>query len=817
MIDTVAGGGIDDGVAATQSWVQPSSLLPASDGSLYFTQNHRIRRIRPDGILETIAGTSTSGFSPDGTLASQAQLWFPGNLVRDPAGNLVFSDHGNRIRRVGPDGIITTIAGNGLTPAANATSGPALTSPVAVTGPPGYPFPALAFDPRGNLYICDGLHVRVLSATGQISLVANLDRPYAVAVVADGTVYVADGSGIEKVDATGAVTLFALNGLVAGPITDGQNARFAYINPIESLNAGPTGDLYVTGYNSLTTVGAWRITPDGKIYSVSGISGLNILAIAQDGTIYFQYGAATYAVQGSQPARIVAGANHYSVPDGTPARHAYLSPLSIAVDSSDRLVFNQNGTPCSVRRVRADGTIETIAGTGRCASAATSGPALTTDIVGLYAVAGTADGAILMTAGSALYRLASGQLTVTQIPFARAVTADSKSNAYAMGSSAVYKITPAGQVSTFADFSKIAPDVFSSQLRAIAADPSDNILCYTPGSVYKVSPAGAVLSMSSANGVFFALAGPVGYENDGQSLFRTGANAGQIGTPGGYSGDGGPAQSAFYNSPSQLAADSKGNVYFVDQSYGAVRRLSGSLPSVPPTLAAGGVLDSAAYTGSMYAPGEIVTIFGQNLAWSTIAAQPVSSQFPSVLGSTRVQVQGQSATLLAVSPGQINAILPLGLTGFTFSLTVDVDGAKSAPLTLPLITAHPGLYTANASGSGPGAIVNQDGSVNSAQNPAPRGSIVSFYGTGGGALNPVPLAIDGYLNLSPPFGTVAGAATASIGGQNAPVSYAGGAPYLVVGAFQANVQIPTSIPAGAADAYVTIANTDSNHVSVFVK
>jgi uncharacterized protein (TIGR03437 family) len=119
------------------------------------------------------------------------------------------------------------------------------------------------------------------------------------------------------------------------------------------------------------------------------------------------------------------------------------------------------------------------------------------------------------------------------------------------------------------------------------------------------------------------------------------------------------------------------------------------------------------------------------------------------------------------------------------------------------------------SGKGPGAIVNQNGTVNSAAHPAPRGSIVSLYGTGGGATTP--LLLDGYLDVAAPYGLISSTVQVPVGGQSASVPYAGGAPYLINGAFQMNVQIPATATTGLADLVVSVGSMSSSHISIYIQ
>jgi hypothetical protein len=132
IINTVAGGGslfgsqIGDGVPATEAFLSGlGKITVGPDGSFYFTDHHRIMKVSPDGILTRFAGVCLTtfcnsygidtGYSGDGGLAIEAKLDLPSGLAVGPDGSIYFADTYNyRIRRIGPDGIITTVVGNGL-------------------------------------------------------------------------------------------------------------------------------------------------------------------------------------------------------------------------------------------------------------------------------------------------------------------------------------------------------------------------------------------------------------------------------------------------------------------------------------------------------------------------------------------------------------------------------------------------------------------------------------------------------------------------------------------------------------------------------
>jgi uncharacterized protein (TIGR03437 family) len=183
------------------------------------------------------------------------------------------------------------------------------------------------------------------------------------------------------------------------------------------------------------------------------------------------------------------------------------------------------------------------------------------------------------------------------------------------------------------------------------------------------------------------------------------------------------------------------------------------------------------------------------------------------LGETRVLFDGTPAPLLYVQWNQINAVVPFGVAGKASALMqVERGGELAAGIDIPVAASHPGLFTHSATGRGLGAIVNQDRTINSAANPAPRGSIVSFYGTGEGETTPA--GIDGFItpettsNLPQPKLKV----TVSIAQRPAEVLYAGAAPGLVAGVFQINARIPENTPVGEAAVNVTIGSSFNRQV-----
>ena len=160
-ITTVAGTGAegyagDGGPAASASLNLPTGVATDSAGNLYIAdyQNNRIRKVTPGGIITTVAGNGAEGYAGDGGPATSASLDNPSNTVLDANGNLYIADfNNNRVRRVSANGAITTVAGNGE----SAYSGDGgLATAASLAGPV-----AVALDAAGNLYIADDFNNRV--------------------------------------------------------------------------------------------------------------------------------------------------------------------------------------------------------------------------------------------------------------------------------------------------------------------------------------------------------------------------------------------------------------------------------------------------------------------------------------------------------------------------------------------------------------------------------------------------------------------------------------------------------------------------------
>jgi uncharacterized protein (TIGR03437 family) len=232
---------------------------------------------------------------------------------------------------------------------------------------------------------------------------------------------------------------------------------------------------------------------------------------------------------------------------------------------------------------------------------------------------------------------------------------------------------------------------------------------------------------------------------------------------------------------------------------------SGGVPTIQT------LINAASGSSGAVAPGEIVAIFGDNLGPVAGASFSLSASdtVPTTLGGTQVMFDNVAVPLFYSSNGQVNALVPFDVASEKSTvLKVTFSGQTSAAMTLPVQVTLPGLFTDNASGTGEGAILNSDNTVNSASKPAQPGLPIQLFGTGGGVTNPP--SVDGALNpVTAQLGSLQASTSVLIGGQPALVQYAGPAPGLVAGVYQINVVVPSSTPSGAVTVVVNIGNNSS--------
>jgi len=248
------------------------------------------------------------------------------------------------------------------------------------------------------------------------------------------------------------------------------------------------------------------------------------------------------------------------------------------------------------------------------------------------------------------------------------------------------------------------------------------------------------------------------------------------------------------------------------------------LPTVSKVTHAGSFATSTAIS-----PGEIITLFGTNIGPTTPAGLTLDTtgKVATTIGGVQVLVSGYASPMVYASATQVSAVVPYEVQLLSFSgadILIKFAGQTSNATHTNIATTQPGLFTLNSSGTGPGAILNSNGSVNSPTNPAAKGDVVVLYLSGEGQTNPAgvtgkvtTVSSTGPLTPAPllPIAILIGPSGSQ---QAANYVFAGEAPGFVSGVLQLNVQLPATVPTGDQQIIVSIgSNSSQSGVTVSVK
>jgi uncharacterized protein (TIGR03437 family) len=234
---------------------------------------------------------------------------------------------------------------------------------------------------------------------------------------------------------------------------------------------------------------------------------------------------------------------------------------------------------------------------------------------------------------------------------------------------------------------------------------------------------------------------------------------------------------------------------------------SGSGPYLNPT----GIVNaasSAPFTAGV-APGELLTLYGTNLADSLVVSPAIP--FPITLGNVQVTINGVAAPIYYVSPTQISAIVPYELTANIAQVQVITDGNPSNSVTMFTNETSVGVFSVPPGGLGYGAVLHQDGSLVSTASPAAIGETVSVFLTGLGAVSPG--IADGAAGPVSTLSKTTNTITADISGVAATITYSGLAPQLA-GLYQVNLTVPSGLTKG--DNFLDISGPDSETSEVLI-
>lgn len=602
QLTTVAGSDQvgDGGQALAAQLEQPEGIVVDPAGNFYIADaaNNRVRKVTPAGVISTVAGTGHQGFSGDNGPASAAQLNQPYGLALDAAGNLYIADYGNqRVRAIGTNGNITTVAGDGQS-GAYADGG--LATAALLLGPHD-----LATDAAGNLYVSEllGHRVRQVAPGGIISTVAGtgiagyggdggpataaqLDQPAGLALDGAGNLYILDSRNnrIRKVLAgTGTIST------VCGQQTfNAQN--FTYSVTLFGLAANGAGDLY---FLDIANSAAWQLNPAGVLTQVAGVPGgggytgdgqpalqtalIDPIEVALDaaGDLYiseFQRVRAVSAATGI--INTVAGNGTFGFSgDGGSALMAVLNtPTGLALNNGSLYISDTNNQ--RVRQV-ASGSIATLAGDGTPGYLGDSGLALNASL-------SSPTGLAFDPAGN-LYIADTKNNNVRSVNPSQVITTFAGIGTCGFGAEGAPAILtplcgPQGAVVDLAGNNYIAD---TENNRVIMVDSAGNIQI--------VAGNGTAGDAGAGNTGFGELYEPQGVALDSEGnlyiadtqnhrirMLTPGSTISTIagtGTPG-FSGDGGAATAAELNAPSQVAVDASGNIYIADTQNHRVRMVT---------------------------------------------------------------------------------------------------------------------------------------------------------------------------------------------------------------------------------------------------
>jgi sugar lactone lactonase YvrE len=600
----LGGPGTVDGTGAAARFYRPWGVATDNAGNIYVadTTNYSIRKITPGGVVTTYAGKSGSSGTADGA-ATDARFSGAWGVAADKSGNVYVADTSNNsIRKISPQGIVTTLAGL----SDYASGGSADGTGVAAR----FYYPTdVAVDSAGNVYVADlgNYTIRKITPAGVVTtlagvvgvpgsqdspvsavngLSANFASPVAVAVDGAGYVYVADADNntIRKITPAGLVSTLAGTAGIKGSV-DGTGVAARFDQPV-GIVVDAAGVLYVSDQNNCTIR---KITPTGVVTTFAGSAG--------------------------QP----------GVADGSGSAAQFGYPAGLAMDATGNIYGADSGS-CTVRKVTPAGVVSTLAGNpyqsgitdGTGTAARFEFPAgITTDAAGNAYVADILAGQIRkVSQAGVVTTLAGGNIfgldpETDQWYFLQVVgiAVDTTGNAYITDAmrNTIRKITPTGTNTVIAGMSGVAGSAdgggTSAQFNVptgLVIDGSGNLFVtdFSNCTIRKITPAGLVSTLA------------------GQPMVSGSA-------------DGIGAAASFGNLGS-LSIDTSGNLFATDITYRTVRRITPT-GTVTTIAKLGGSSEDAIGGIALDASGNIYVAVGSTIEKITSAG--VVSAIGGALGS----------------------------------------------------------------------------------------------------------------------------------------------------------------------------------------
>jgi hypothetical protein len=501
IITTVAGDGVkgynSDGIQATAAELySPTGVAVDASGNLYIADfaNERIRKVNTTGVISTVAGNGTWGYTGDNGQATVAELADPWSVAVDSSGNLYLTEiSDSRVREVKTSGLISTVVGDG-TNGFTGDSGPA--SDASLNGPTG-----IALDAAGDLFIADtgNNRVREVNHSSQIittfagngtgnfagdngqASAAELDSPAGVALDSAGDLFIADGSNrVREVNHTSTVITTFAGGANPG---DGNSAATAEINGPTAVAVDSAGDIFIAD------------TSNNRIREVNHSTGL-ISTIAGNG------------IQG------------YSGNGGLAVAAELNAPTGVAVDAAGDVFIADAGNN-RIREINAStGVITTVAGNG--------------------------------TAG---YN-GEGTGSTAELDNPTGVAVDANGNLYIADqfNQRLRKVVLSSDTITTVAGNGTAGFIGDGTATAVELNGPDAVAVDSAGDVFIAEYVNQRIRELTVGGQLITVAGNGSYG-------------------GGYSGDNGPATAAELNYPTGIAVDSAGDLFIADESNRRIREV----------------------------------------------------------------------------------------------------------------------------------------------------------------------------------------------------------------------------------------------------
>ena len=576
VVSTLAGlaglRGSANGPRGLARFNEPEGVAVDTSGNVYVadTDNHTVRRVTPDGVVSTLAGLAGSSGSNNGT-GEQARFNAPEGIASDANGNLYVADTQNStIRKITPAGVVSTLAGvAGIVGRADGAGEHASFSR------PG----AVVVDASGNLYVLDARNdtIRKVTLNGVVSTFAGLDtpgEPRGIAIDTNGNLYIAYNFGtIQKVTPSGEVSALATP-VVASSESDGAGSEIRF-QSIQGIAADASGNLYVAADDNFELGSAGphtgahiirKLTPAGVVIPLAGIV--------------------------EPPPQ-----------DGIGAQARFRTPVQIAVDATGNLYVSQ--LLDDLRKVSAAGVVTTPAG---FALSQVSEIAFDASNNFLYSIGIFGSGIITKSTPSGVSSTLAGRgaqiggiFGSTDGPGVEALfngpsglTVDLSGNVYVAdtGNHTIRKITPDGFVSTLAGLAGATGSVNGTGMEARFHFPQDVAVDAT-GDLYVTDSSNHTVRKITPDGVVSTLAGLAG-------------------TSGSADGTGSQAR---FSSPDSIAVDASGNLYVLDKGTSSIRAISINQSSGEAdvvTIVSGGGLRLGPLPASLGSPLDIA-VFGDKL------------------------------------------------------------------------------------------------------------------------------------------------------------------------------------------------------------